>query len=124
MSARPNARYDRYLESPAWRAAREAAIRRARGLCQWCGAAGKLEVHHLSYARLGHERPGDLAALCRDCHRMATAGITWKRRAGTPARLADPAALDFDIGPHIGGAEAEYAEDALAEFLGDDWRER
>jgi hypothetical protein len=25
-------------------------------------------VHHLTYARLGRERPGDLLAVCEACH--------------------------------------------------------
>jgi hypothetical protein len=31
----------------------------------------KLELHHLHYETEGHERPDDLAAYCRDCHKNA-----------------------------------------------------
>ena len=33
--------------------------------------AYRLEVHHLSYARLGRELPDDLIVLCPACHAIA-----------------------------------------------------
>jgi len=35
-----------------------------------------LEVHHLTYDRLGDERMDDLEVLCPDCHRKAH-GAAW-----------------------------------------------
>lgn len=61
-------RYERYLRTPKWHTTRAAAIRRAGGKCQRCGAVEGLEVHHRTYARLGRERPEDLVVLCRRCH--------------------------------------------------------
>jgi 5-methylcytosine-specific restriction endonuclease McrA len=63
--------YRRYLRSAHWQKTRLDAVRRAGYRCERCGAGGRLEVHHRTYARIGHERPGDLAALCRSCHRAA-----------------------------------------------------
>jgi len=60
-----------YLRSPHWRARRSQAIGRAGGRCERCGAGGRLEVHHLTYKRLGRERDRDLRALCHRCHRLA-----------------------------------------------------
>ena len=60
-----------YLRSPHWRARRSQAIGRAGGRCERCGARGRLEVHHLTYKRLGRERDRDLRALCHRCHRLA-----------------------------------------------------
>ncbi len=62
---------DVYLRSPYWRARRARAIARAGGRCERCGVTGRLEVHHLTYARLGRERDRDLRALCHGCHRIA-----------------------------------------------------
>ena len=63
--------YRRYLRSSGWKRRRRAAVKRAGFRCERCGCGGRLEVHHLTYERLGHERPGDLVALCRACHRQA-----------------------------------------------------
>jgi hypothetical protein len=69
--------YAAYLRSPHWRALRRQALDLAQRRCP-CGARTELQVHHLTYARLGAERLGDLAVLCRGCHRRAHS------RAGRP----------------------------------------
>lgn len=70
LFARPyrNMPYSDYLQSAHWQDKRTGAIRRAGGRCQRCGNAGRLDVHHSTYARLGCEADGDLVALCRACH--------------------------------------------------------
>jgi 5-methylcytosine-specific restriction endonuclease McrA len=60
--------YHLYLMSDAWRARREYMIRRAEHKCQVCNRGGKLQLHHRTYARLGHEREADLVVLCAPCH--------------------------------------------------------
>ena len=60
--------YTQTMESPAWRRRRALALRRSGHRCQRCGTAVQLDVHHVTYTRLGHERPGDLRVLCRSCH--------------------------------------------------------
>jgi hypothetical protein len=60
--------YRAVMGSGRWRRRRAAAIRRAGRRCQRCGARGPLDVHHLTYRRLGRERPGDLVAVCERCH--------------------------------------------------------
>src|SRR5688500_2743238 len=72
----PDARYLAYLRSSAWRRQRRAALERAGGRCQHPGCfrsslGGPLHVHHVSYSRLGSERPEDLIVLCREHHEMA-----------------------------------------------------
>jgi 5-methylcytosine-specific restriction endonuclease McrA len=55
---------------------RRDVLQRAGGRCENCGDAGPLEMHHMTYSWgregldliFGHERPGDLMALCRSCH--------------------------------------------------------
>jgi hypothetical protein len=61
-------RYESVMQSAAWRRRRAQAIRRAGRRCQECGAGGPLDVHHLSYAHLGAERPYELVAVCEPCH--------------------------------------------------------
>lgn len=62
------ASYGVYLRSPHWRRERQRQLGRDGFRCQRCGGTRHLEVHHLTYARLGSERPGDLTTLCRGCH--------------------------------------------------------
>lgn len=71
LFARPyrNMPYTDYLQTAHWQDKRAAAIRRAGNRCQFCGATGRLDVHHNTYDRLGCEADGDLVALCRACHR-------------------------------------------------------
>lgn len=63
--------YAEYIRGPEWR--NKALILKARAgwQCQECGRASSemtLDVHHLTYERLGHERADDLIVLCRSCH--------------------------------------------------------
>lgn len=66
----PRNKYQAYIASDAWRQKSEAARRRADHRCSVCGAEGNLETHHLTYERLGNERPEDLTVLCRACHSL------------------------------------------------------
>jgi 5-methylcytosine-specific restriction endonuclease McrA len=58
-----------YLATPHWRAVRRRALARAGGFCQGCRERKPpLDVHHLTYVRLGCEADADLMVLCRPCH--------------------------------------------------------
>lgn len=64
--------YEIYIHSREWREKADAALVRAGHRCERCGADRwfvRLEVHHVTYVRLGCERPEDLEVLCHDCHR-------------------------------------------------------
>lgn len=64
--------YQAYLLSPKWAKKRKAALKRAGYKCQYCGASGVLlQVHHLTYARLGKEKQADLRVTCETCHEKA-----------------------------------------------------
>ena len=67
--------YAQYLDSAAWRATRDDALARGNYTCAGCGQwspdGSGLQVHHLTYARRGHEMPEDLQVLCRPCHERA-----------------------------------------------------
>jgi 5-methylcytosine-specific restriction endonuclease McrA len=60
--------YESYLHTVHWLNTASSARNRAGHKCERCGAVGSLEVHHLSYERIGEELPGDLEALCSSCH--------------------------------------------------------
>lgn len=61
--------YDKYLKTLHWAQTRAKALARWGGWCENCGTRPATEVHHKTYARLGRERPDDLAPLCAECHR-------------------------------------------------------
>lgn len=60
--------YNRYLESPEWKAKRRAVLERDSFVCQGCQNARATQVHHLTYKRKGREMLFDLVAVCDDCH--------------------------------------------------------
>lgn len=63
--------YLAYIASAAWKRRRDDRIAKAGNACEHCGYtvwSRKLEVHHKTYERLGHERDEDLEVLCEDCH--------------------------------------------------------
>jgi hypothetical protein len=62
------ARYENHLASDYWRDIRQRVMERCAGMCEGCGKRPALDVHHLTYARLGHEMLFDLAAVCVPCH--------------------------------------------------------
>ncbi len=62
-------RYKLYLRSTAWLNRRRGVLNRAEGKCQLCAGTERLEVHHVTYARVGAERIEDLRCLCHVCHR-------------------------------------------------------
>jgi 5-methylcytosine-specific restriction endonuclease McrA len=66
--------YRRYLKSDGWRQRRQPALELAQGFCRDCGSRRDLDVHHLTYVRQGAERPEDLVALCRQCHKARHKG--------------------------------------------------
>lgn len=62
--------YADYLLTPEWKRTRRFAITAAEYRCQRCQRRTlRLDVHHLTYERLGHEDlMVDLEVLCRACH--------------------------------------------------------
>jgi hypothetical protein len=73
-----------YYRSDHWRR-RRAGLRKTA--CQKCGYNKQqhLQVHHLTYKRLGREMPEDVVTLCAYCHREAH-GLD-RRRGTPPARV-------------------------------------
>lgn len=65
--------YHAYLRTPAWKMKRDGKLFDAGYRCERCGYEGldmPLDVHHLTYDRVGNERDSDLIVLCRSCHEM------------------------------------------------------
>ena len=68
--ARTQLPYSEYLKTEGWKVRRAKALARAEHRCQVCNSDKRLEIHHRTYERLGHERDADLIALCHDCHTL------------------------------------------------------
>jgi hypothetical protein len=60
--------YERYLRTKWWFSRRNRALRLASYRCHRCGSRRELQVHHLSYERIGCEADEDLEVVCRGCH--------------------------------------------------------
>ena len=90
--------YRDYINSPQWKAKREAVLTRDKHTCRRCGQAAT-EVHHKTYDHLGQEPYCDLESLCAECHRKADQ----ERESKKSARRWD-ARLD-------GWASKRYGED-------------
>lgn len=66
---RSNFDYYAYIRSEAWQEKAYDAKQRAGWRCQVCNARGpRLDAHHRTYDRLGHELPEDITVLCSTCH--------------------------------------------------------
>jgi hypothetical protein len=76
--------YDEYLASPYWLAFRQRLLSE-RGACDDCGTRQSLQLHHLSYARLGAEVAADVRVLCQPCHEKVH-GRKFKGRAAAAGR--------------------------------------
>ena len=69
--------YKDYLNDKSWNARRSKSLKRGNYLCSRCGSTRDLNVHHLTYARIGQEEQDDLIVLCRRCHSIVH-GLTPK----------------------------------------------
>ena len=77
-AAQAGVNYESYLQSEQWRAIRDRVVTRAAGLCEGCGTARGVDVHHTTYAHLGYEFLFELLLLCRECHRRWHATKNWQ----------------------------------------------
>jgi len=60
--------------------AREIALARSNGRCQFCGLQQAVEAHHWAYYNYpsgNNVQGGDLTALCKPCHELATIIRDW-----------------------------------------------
>lgn len=60
--------YKEYLQSEQWQKRRNEALINDGFRCKICKSEENLNVHHLTYERLGEEKDEDLIVLCERCH--------------------------------------------------------
>jgi 5-methylcytosine-specific restriction endonuclease McrA len=115
---RHSALYTSYMQSEAWRELRDMMIGIVGGFCERCDASEDdvtLEVHHLTYERLGHEDPSDLQVLCPPCHITADAeraeetkdDLAYRRLDGWATKVYGPSWEEY---PGYGEAEEAFDE--------------
>ena len=63
-------KYHQYINSPQWRALKRRIIQQRGSNCERCGKFGAVDLHHLTYVRLGRELDEDLKLYCQTCHRL------------------------------------------------------
>lgn len=85
--------YPTYLGSAHWLWFRWHILTEVQAHCSDCGGRIRLQVHHLTYERIGHELDSDVVVLCADCH-SARHG---KHRDGQPLSLAEGLDLMVEI---------------------------
>lgn len=68
-------RYREYIKSDRWQGLRRQMIRERGAICERCGRPDpKVNLHHLTYVRLGSELPEDMKLLCFPCHKLMHPG--------------------------------------------------
>jgi len=60
--------YQAYLMTEEWKHKAGLVMERDGWVCQSCGEATAVEVHHKTYANIFREPLFDLVAVCRKCH--------------------------------------------------------
>lgn len=69
MSRYKEMKYEDYLKTSHWKSVREKRKELDGHQCFICGSTRELNVHHLSYERLGAENiETDMVTLCHGCH--------------------------------------------------------
>lgn len=61
--------YAAYLQSEHWKLFRISILAKRGAICENCRNHRQVELHHLSYQRLGWELDSDIRVLCKPCHR-------------------------------------------------------
>ena len=69
-SERKQQQYKQYLKTEAWQLQRYKALERDNYKCVICSTDKRVEVHHITYKRVGQENLSDLVCLCRKHHQL------------------------------------------------------
>lgn len=66
-------KYDNYLKSEHWSDVKQrykSSKLNRKKLCKMCYRDLRLDLHHITYKRIGQERLQDLLQICRECHKI------------------------------------------------------
>jgi ribosomal protein L37AE/L43A len=76
----------KYLQSAKWKALKAQALERDNHQCVECGSPYTLDLHHITYVRLGNEHLSDVAILCRECHSQKHKRLGYSRLTTYPVK--------------------------------------
>jgi hypothetical protein len=123
MKRRIEGHYAEYLQSEHWQEVRR-QYRASRKLPQTCVVCGnqRVDLHHLTYRRIGRERLTDLVPLCREHHDEAheirskarAAGQKPTQRLATARQLAYIRKLGGNVRAEMTFREARKTYERLA----------
>lgn len=85
--------YYTYINSPEWWSVRQRKVKSSNFQCEVCSSNANLNVHHLTYVRLGSEKDSDLMVLCRGCHTMSH--DLWKKMPKIPPAMVRTCLMHF-----------------------------
>lgn len=60
--------YDKYINSDEWTNLKDNYFLTHEKICSACGSLSSIDLHHMTYDRLGNEKDIDLIPLCDICH--------------------------------------------------------
>ena len=63
-------KYEAYINSDTWKEKRKTILARDNYICQICKTNKAVQVHHLTYKRMGNEQDFDLVSVCLPCHEL------------------------------------------------------
>lgn len=72
-----------YLKSVEWYKLKQLKLKET-DCCVVCGSSQNLELHHITYQRLGNEILTDLAIVCRSCHQTIHDKLGYSRETIYP----------------------------------------
>ena len=110
--------YEQYIQSAEWAAKRALRLAIDSHRCRTCGHNGEvwpLQVHHISYERLGNEdEQNDLITLCASCHEAIT-GVIRSRRYDSRSYDVQPVSTTITtrIEVHYGMANTQVQVDFI-----------
>ena len=115
-------KYQAHMKSSRWKNTRHALFRLRGKKCEACGSNHpSLEVHHITYERLGHERFADLKIVCKAYHEEED-----RKREAASRRKKEDARMDRAFATWFEkrtGRSAFYADSSDREKF-EDWLER
>lgn len=62
--------YHKYLKSDHWEELKKLVFEWRGRKCQLCMGSRNLQVHHMTYKRVGKEDPRDVLIVCDSCHKF------------------------------------------------------
>lgn len=107
--------YGAYLASRDWALLKRIVRERSGGICENCHNRPYEETHHITYERMGKERPEDLMAVCRLCHEYFSGlrDVDPARVCCTPEQAWEWLALLEDEPPEIVEAVERHVREVM-----------